>query len=179
LSFVGRVHPYKNLVALIGAFRELDDQDIHLLIAGKPVSAQYAQELRTAAGDDPRIRLFLQYIPDDELQLYLRAANVCVIPFQEILNSSSALLSLGFGVPTACPNRGGLQELSDTVGGDWLHCYAGDLTAAQLKMIVAWSWQSRGEAPDLRSITWPAVAQKTVVAYMAAVDSQAQTAQRV
>ena len=50
--------------------------------------------------------LALRYIPDAELQVWLRAADVVVLPFRDILTSGSAILALSFGRAVVAPALG-------------------------------------------------------------------------
>ena len=57
----------------------------------------------------------LGFVPDDELQVYLRAADVVATPFLEILTSGSVLLAMSFERAVIAPRRGCVAE---TVGDD-------------------------------------------------------------
>jgi hypothetical protein len=46
-----------------------------------------------------------------------------VLPYREILNSGTALLSLSFDRPVMMPRRGAGTELERSVGSDWLCLY--------------------------------------------------------
>lgn len=172
VAFVGQVRPYKNVTGLIRAFRELPEPDGRLLVAGRPKPAALARELRAAAENDPRVRLDLRFIPDDELQLCLRAADLVALPYRDVFNSSSALLGLSFDRPVLVPNIGGMPDLAGSVGEAWVRTYAGDLTPAELSGALGWA--AAGTRPDrapLEHLGWERVARLTLEAYRAVLDA--------
>lgn len=109
--FLGGVRPNKGVDSLIEAFHHIEDQNALLLIAGKlwPPN-DYLMHLENLARQDPRIRLDIRYIPDNEIQLFLNAADVVILPFREILTSGSAVLAMSFGKPVIVPGRGCIPE---------------------------------------------------------------------
>ena len=165
LAFVGQLRRYKGVSSLCRAFSSLPDDDARLLIAGKAKDANLAGELSGAARSDSRIRLRLEFVPDDELHVYLRAADLVVLPFRNVLNSASALLALSFDRPVLVPRTGPLAELRDRVGAEWVHTYENELTTELLAEAIRWTRQTqRTGRPRLDSLDWRAVAQQTAEA---------------
>jgi beta-1,4-mannosyltransferase len=132
IAFVGRIQPYKNVTALVEQFRALDDQDARLVIAGEPATEELERELVRTAEGDLRIRLFLQDVADEELQVFLNAADLVALPYERILNSGSALLSLSFGRPVLVPAGGAMEDLQAELGFDAVRVFDGPLTTAHL-----------------------------------------------
>src|SRR3546814_2694112 len=66
--FIGQLRPYKNVPALIRAFRRLPDEKLRLVIAGLPANPDVRTDVETLAREDPRIRLHLDFVPDDRVQ---------------------------------------------------------------------------------------------------------------
>lgn len=166
LGWLGQIRPYKNVAHLIATFRALPSPDTYLLIAGKPGSQELATEIRVAAQGDPRIRLALGFVPDDEVQVYLRAIDLVVLPYQEILNSGSAILALSFDRPVLVPDRGTMAELQRSVGAAWVRTYDGQLTPTMLRDALAWALATpRDLAALFRELSWEAIAGQTLTAY--------------
>jgi beta-1,4-mannosyltransferase len=117
VAFVGWVRAYKGVSELVEAFRRLDESSARLVIAGRAVDDDYARHVRRLAADDTRISLTLDFVPDDELQLYLRAADVVAAPFLEIFTSGSVLLAMSFGRAVIAPRRGCITDTLDEAGG--------------------------------------------------------------
>jgi len=125
ITFFGRVYEYKNVPALLDAFAPLIKEDAphHLIIAGSPRHPGIAEALQTRAAANPRIQLHLRFIPDDEAQVFFRAADVVALPYREILNSGSALLALSFDRPVLLPRSFCSDELQDRVSSDWISTF--------------------------------------------------------
>ena len=166
MTFIGQIREYKNLPELITAFRELQDPSLRLLVAGRTTSSRLDELLRGAAAGDPRIRLDLRLIPEDEMQLFLNAADLVVLPYRDVLNSGAALLALSFNRPVLAPDAGALPELQEQVGPAWLKLYRGTLTADSLHTALQWaSGTPRPPAAPLEFAGWSEVARATIAAY--------------
>lgn len=164
--FIGHVRPYKNVPALVAEFRRLADPRAVLLVAGRPHAPELRDEVERAAGNDPRVRLELGFVPGRRVQLYLRAADLVVLPYAEILNSGSSLLALSFDRPILVPSKGSLRELQSQVGADWVRTYDGVLDAAVLADGMRWALETRrGDLAPLEMFDWTSVARGTLEAF--------------
>lgn len=113
--FFGSVRPYKGIDLLIEAFHAVrrDHPDAHLIIAGKPYSAEFATEVRRLAGGDPNLHLELAYIRDADVQVYLRAADCFVAPYKYIETCSAIYLALAFDLPIIIKSEGNVVDFAD------------------------------------------------------------------
>lgn len=109
--FLGNIAPYKGLERFLSAFKEGAAETDRALIAGNVLDPALTGRLRVASAPDPRIRLDAGFIPEDEMQHYLLAADAFVAPFEEVLTSSSVVLGLSWGLPVVAPALGCLPEL--------------------------------------------------------------------
>lgn len=117
--FFGEIRPYKGIQELIHAFKKIDEKNprsVSLMIAGRPINGQFAEELKTLVNKSPNITLNLKSIPENELAVYLKAANIIVFPFKKVLTSGSVLLALSFGKPIIAPSLGCIQDVFDKHG---------------------------------------------------------------
>ena len=107
-AFVGSIRGYKNVGELLDAFKSVPELglDDRLLICGEPIPSRLRRDLEAAAADDPRIVLRLERIPEEDLSRILRAADVAVMPFRDILTSGSVILALSHGRPVIAPAMG-------------------------------------------------------------------------
>jgi glycosyltransferase involved in cell wall biosynthesis len=170
LGFLGLVRPYKNVPHLIATVRALPpERRAVLLVGGEPLTAELAGEIERAAGGDARVRLTLRHVPDEDVQRFLRAADLVVLPFTDITNSGSALLALSFDRPVLVPARGAMGELQELVGTDWVRTYAGELTPATLDEALTWAHGPRPAVPDLSPLDWGEIARQTLRLYRTAV----------
>lgn len=86
---VGTIQPRKNYPRLIEAFRQLDDPDLQLVIAGgKGWLDHPLYELVKSSGLEDRVR-FLGFVADEDLPALYSGARVCAFPS----------LYEGFGLP--------------------------------------------------------------------------------
>ena len=99
---VGRVQPYKGLTELLDAFDRLCAREpgrYALLVAGPPNREDETAAFRERLLTHPAAYAALRKLPDDEMQVYLRAADVAVFPYRRSLNSGALALALTFGLP--------------------------------------------------------------------------------
>lgn len=110
--FFGNVRPYKGIDLLLDAFAQLAPQhpEMHLVIAGKPYSAPFRAEVESRAATLPRVHLALGYVPDDEIQIYLRAADCFVAPYKYIETCSAIYLALAFDLPIIIKSEGNVVD---------------------------------------------------------------------
>ncbi|HZK78274.1 MAG TPA: glycosyltransferase [Gemmatimonadaceae bacterium] len=170
ISFVGQVRPYKNLPALVRAFRSLSDPSAVLLIAGKVKLGDKRQKFDDLVAADSRIKVFGTFVPPDEMQLYLEAADLVVLPFRETLNSGSAILALSFDKPVLVPRAGSLVDLSQQIGENWVMTYEGELTPAILKDAVDRAVTMRESVAPLDPLEWSLIARQTRDIYRSLVE---------
>ncbi|WP_374687634.1 glycosyltransferase family 4 protein, partial [Promineifilum sp.] len=109
--FLGNVAAYKGLERFVEVFQRRAGAGDVALIAGRNRDAALVRRLERAAAGDSRIRLWAQFIPDDEMQRFLLAADVMVAPFERVLTSSSVMVGLSYGLPVIAPDLGCLPEL--------------------------------------------------------------------
>jgi len=112
LLFFGGIRPNKGIERLINSFNDFQEDNLVLIIAGRTwPPASYLEEITSLAKQDPRVHLIAENIPDDEVQIYFKAANIVVLPFVNILTSSSVMLAMSFGRPVIAPAIGCLPEI--------------------------------------------------------------------
>lgn len=114
--FFGNMRHPEEANLLIEAFDHLGVRRKRLLIAGRlpPISSRTLRYWRIRY--DPRFRTHEGYIPDDEVQLYLRAADVLIIPREGVLNSGNVALGFTFGQVVVGPDEGVIGEVLHKTG---------------------------------------------------------------
>jgi len=130
--FLGLVRPYKNIETLINIFNA-DDMSTNniLLIAGNFESNAYYQTILKLVNNNPQIIVHNKFIDDSELQTYYNAADITVLPFKNIFNSGSALLSISFNKKVLVPYSENFAEYNEFLGGN-ISMYTGELTSSDL-----------------------------------------------
>jgi glycosyltransferase involved in cell wall biosynthesis len=168
-AFVGSIRGYKNVGELLDAFMsvaELAPRD-RLLISGKPLPRKLGRQLERLAAADRRIVLQLDRLPEDELSRTLRAADVVVLPFRDILTSGSAILALSHGRPVIAPAMGCLPG---TLPGEATFLYDPDdegALADALRRAAAADLAAMGERARAYAdtIDWRPIAVRTAALY--------------
>jgi glycosyltransferase involved in cell wall biosynthesis len=116
LLFFGNIAPYKGLEYLITAFTELAKKsgDYRLVIAGRPKDCEdywnRLQQMMSSSGMRERIILRSEYVPDEQTELYFKAADILVLPYTEIFQSGVLFLGYSFGLPVVASDAGSLKE---------------------------------------------------------------------
>ena len=111
ILYLGYIKPYKGITELIDAFQLTTHGTETLVIAGKVMDGSYFREVSAKSGS--QIRIIGQFIPDEELQYFMNAADLVVLPFRNIENSGSVILAMGFGKPVVAPAIGVVAERLD------------------------------------------------------------------
>jgi D-inositol-3-phosphate glycosyltransferase len=116
ILFFGNITPYKGLEYLVSAFRQLlaGPENYRLIIAGRPKNCEsYWNAIREGIREDVqrgRILLRAEFIPDDETEVYFKAADVLVLPYRHIYQSGVLFLGYNFGLPALAANVGSLKD---------------------------------------------------------------------
>ena len=110
--YIGYIKPYKGISNLIEAYKKQykKEDNVVLLVAGHAMNTDYLEKIIQSANDLPKgtVRLEEGYVPEDMLQVYFNAADVVFLPFENINNSGSAIMAMGFEKAIIAPKRGAL-----------------------------------------------------------------------
>jgi D-inositol-3-phosphate glycosyltransferase len=181
ILFFGRIRPYKGIEYLLDAFRPLsaDEQaNYRLIVAGEPKkgSEEYLREVRHSVERNfkpGQVILRIQFIPDEEMELYLKGADVLVLPYKEIFQSGVLFLAYSFGLPVVATDVGSFRE-EIVEGSTGFLCKPGD--PAELAKALETYFTSdlfknlKIRRPELKEYananhSWQAVAELTGTAY--------------
>jgi D-inositol-3-phosphate glycosyltransferase len=116
LLFFGNIARYKGLEYLVRAFEQVaaTDSDYRLIIVGSPKRTNdYWLEVkaiidRSAVPD--RITQRITYVPDEDTEIYFKAADVLVLPYKFIFQSGVLFLGYNFGLPAIATDVGSLAD---------------------------------------------------------------------
>jgi len=116
ILFFGNIAPYKGLEYLISAYQEIAARrsDYKLIIAGRPKGFEkYWAELHERIQADVqrgKILLRKEYIPDEETEVFFKAADVLALPYRYIYQSGVLFLGYSFGLPVLAADVGSLKD---------------------------------------------------------------------
>jgi beta-1,4-mannosyltransferase len=170
LVTVGLLRPYKGVDELLAAFGALDDPAASLVVAGRPVDATLAAQVRATAADDPRVVTDLRHVDDADLVRWTTSATLVVLPYRRMHNSGAALLALSLRRPVLVPGNPVTDALAAEVGPAWVQRFTGPLTADVLRAALAAAADLPArDGPDLRARDWTSGTATHLEVYRAAV----------
>jgi len=115
LLFFGFVRPYKGLDVLLKAMPSiLSEQQVTLLVVGefwkdRNKYVQLIDELHIESS----VKVFDQYIPNEQISLFFAAADLVVQPYKSVTGSGVCQLAYGLNTPVIATNIGSLNEVVD------------------------------------------------------------------
>jgi len=186
ILFFGNITPYKGIEYLIAAFQGLVQRggNYRLVIAGKPDKCvEYWRRIRemvAASQASNRIHVRAKFIPDEETEIYFKAADVLVLPYTHVYQSGVLLLGYSFGLPVLAADVGSLKD--DIIEGETGFIFkpenSGDMASTieryfasdLFKELDSRRRQVRDYAAQRHS--WDTVAEITVNAYRALLTSK-------
>ena len=116
ILFFGNIAPYKGLEYLTAAFEKLakEQSGFRLIVAGRPKECEaYWAPLHSSLQEGihrGEIILKLEYIPDEETEVYFKASDVLVLPYTHIYQSGVLFLGHSFGLPVLASDVGSLRD---------------------------------------------------------------------
>jgi glycosyltransferase involved in cell wall biosynthesis len=115
ILFFGAIRPYKGLEYLLDAFSRLEPGRYRLIIAGEPKKGaeEYARQIRQAidrVGATRQIIHRLEFIPDEDTELYFKASDISVLPYTVVFQSGVLFLSYSFGLPAIATDVGSFSD---------------------------------------------------------------------
>jgi glycosyltransferase involved in cell wall biosynthesis len=116
ILFFGRITPYKGLEYLIKAihFLNVASKGYRLVIAGRPDRCEEYWAARTTEIADEvesgQVILRAGFIPDEDTELYFKAADVLALPYRQIYQSGVLFLAHSFGLPVLATDVGSLKD---------------------------------------------------------------------
>jgi D-inositol-3-phosphate glycosyltransferase len=122
MLFFGQIAPYKGLQHLVSALPRAfaADPALRLVIAGKVKKGcedywrSIEQSLRNPVLAH-RVLKRIEHVPDNDVELYFKAADVLVIPYVQVFQSGVPFLAYAFGLPVIATDVGALRD--DIVDG--------------------------------------------------------------
>lgn len=114
---LGYIRGNKGILNLIRAFRNLNDNNALLLIAGQAQVPDTCKAILQESEQDSRIHTHFHYIADDEVQFFMAAADYAVFPYERITTSGTLILAMGFRKACIASDVCCLGELVSEKGG--------------------------------------------------------------
>ena len=178
-SFVGQLRPYKGLDLFIEAALYCSQSEkFNAVIAGKPVWPYHVGHVTQMCSPIKKIKVYEGYIEDEQLQFYLNASDVVVLPYRDILTSGSVILAASFAKPIILPDISAFSSIKDK---SFVFTYDPSSMDALVSTINSVSQLSKNELQDLgmdafnyaKSLCWDAISNKLSLEFSSSFNSKA------
>ncbi|WP_439026672.1 glycosyltransferase [Haloarchaeobius sp. DT45] len=174
--YFGMIRTYKRVPHLIDVYDGLGIDSASLLVAGNPYTEDIELDLRRRVDGMDGVRTRFEFIPNDEVQYYMHAADIVVLPYEDIMTSGSVILAMSFGRPVIAPAIGCIPAVTDE-DGSFLYeqsdpnglrdamVAAHETGHEELESMGSYNYE-RAEA-----LEWSAVGESTVEVYRRAIQA--------
>lgn len=110
--FFGQIKAVKGVDVLVRAAAAVSDTRTRFLVVGRPWkdTMQRYETLAKELGILDRIEFRSQYVPNDVVPLYFHSADVVVLPYKKIYNSSVLLRAMDYGTAVVASDLPVFQE---------------------------------------------------------------------
>ncbi len=171
ILFVGRMDPYKNVVALIEAFARIRTDDlekVRLKIIG-PTETRYPEAPARAAelGLDDAID-WMGYAQNDDILRAYQEADLFVLPSRYEGFGLPVLEAMACGIPVICSNTSSLPEVAGEaaiqVGPDDIQGLADAIANVLRDPVLANRMRDRG-LEQAKKFSWRKCAEETLAVY--------------
>lgn len=165
--YFGQIRPYKGVPYLIDEFASVEAPNSCLLVVGSPMNESIEKTVQEKSAADDRVTTVLDFIPDEDIQLYMNASDCVVLPYNEITTSGSAVLAMSFGKAIIIPRRGCVPEQLDEEGSLIYPTDSEDGLRTALTEAVNRDLASMGEHNEqlVRQYDWEEIAETTSQVY--------------
>jgi glycosyltransferase involved in cell wall biosynthesis len=113
ILFFGYIRRYKGLDLLIDAFARIAARvPATLLVVGEFYDKrELYDELIDRSSIADRVRIVDQYVPNEDVEIYFKAADLVVLPYRSATQSGIVQTSYSFGKPVVVTDVGGLPDV--------------------------------------------------------------------
>lgn len=110
ILILGDIKEYKGIKYLIDAVKNLGNQ-YYLLIAGRPLDENLIRYIEQKQSEMNNLKLVKHYIPQEEVQFYMNACDIFVLPYTLIWTSGAVKLAYAFSRPVVSTQVGTMPEV--------------------------------------------------------------------
>lgn len=114
--FFGLIAPYKGLEYMIAALGGLAARDpgLRALVVGRPKDCpEYWARITDQIAEnrlEKNVLARIEFVPDDETEVYFKAADALVLPYTHIFQSGVMILGYNFGLPVLASDVGSFRD---------------------------------------------------------------------
>lgn len=113
IGFVGKILPYKNVELIIRAAKQLENEEIHFLIAGEPASKEYGEKLQKEIDGVSNITAIFERVPDDDMCPIMEVCDIFLMPYDttSASNSGAGRLAFSYAKTVISPDISSMNEI--------------------------------------------------------------------
>lgn len=178
--FFGQIRRYKRVPELLESFNQIECKKARLVVAGKAKSQEEITRLESLVTNDNRVKLYTDFVPNDQVQFLFGAADAVVFPYSDSLTSGAVILAMSMGKPCIAPDTGCFAETVTNSGGFLYDCNEADSLRRAMQAVIERreELQSMGEVNLKRAAnwTWEDAAHQTAKTYRSALGIDGVTA---
>jgi len=144
LLILGDIKKYKGINFLIEALEKLGDE-YFLIIAGRPLDEGVINHIEEKQKKLKNIKLVKHFIPNNEVQYYMNACDVFVLPYTLIWTSGAVKLAYAFSRPVVSTKVGTMPEVVNDKTGILVEPCDSDEFANGIKKIFEKDYEQMGK----------------------------------
>ena len=112
LLFFGQIKKAKRLDVLIKSMKYVEG-DVKLVVAGRPWKDDFSKydQLISQLGLEKRVEKHIRFVSDEERDLFMKACDVMVLPYQEVYQSAALLMAMSYGLAVITSNVDSFREV--------------------------------------------------------------------
>lgn len=112
LLFFGQIKTAKRLDVLIKSMKHLDG-DVKLVIAGRPWKDDFSKydQLILDFGLENNVKKYIRFVSDEERELFMKACDVMVLPYEEVYQSAALLMAMTYGLAIITSDIDSFKEI--------------------------------------------------------------------
>ncbi|MBB3699816.1 glycosyltransferase [Flammeovirga yaeyamensis] len=135
--FFGQIKKVKGLDILIKSFSKINDENIHLIIAGKVWYDDFTiyDDLISKYQLKKRVHKIIRFVTDNERELLFKISSFVVLPYREIYQSGVLLMAMSLKIPVIASSLVPNKEVIENKKNGFLFDEEDDLSKIIIKNI--------------------------------------------
>ena len=112
LLFFGQIKTAKRLDVLIKSMKHVKG-DVKLVVAGRPWKDDFSKydKLISELELEDRVEKYIRFVTDEERELFMKACDVMVLPYEEVYQSAALLMAMSYGLAIIASDVDSFKEV--------------------------------------------------------------------